>query len=566
MSNLDDNLYEKLESDLANSAPRAGFKEELFSKLEVYEKLQEKSHTSSNFISYFYIFMRRNVLLPVLVLVLALVLGGGGIALLVSQNDSDSNTQGTQASNTVLKGAFEKNPNLYLGQSANSETSIDPRLIAKNDTTFANLYTVTTQTVNFGPAFETCRNANDLSNLSKLTATRKISTYVDKETFATREEHLTADDELIYLSITNNEDMYTFRGGEYAVYQNLDWFNEEFFDANSRFVAAVDDTNALLEEFDNFITEVFELEEAPVVETYDDSVSITTKYPATCKTFFSADSTIVRVIELDPETYEIVKEEWYKDSQDEDNLIVTFETSVQSANRDFSDVEDEFELERDIDIKEGDFGNTFTIDEDAILTVVEDNNLTVVVPASSDFEAVDISIPQDDSLPIFDLYAAREFYPEGDLGDELYEEFGGKFGSAEADLGMFLVSVSFANFASIADLDLETATEEDFEALTKFDLITVLVTEKPLEIESNGTAELVLDGDVVEINAVDAEKELANYVREFDDEFSIFELETESFTYYIIVSNESIIEDYEFETLAEVSDFESIIESANSLF
>src|SRR5690606_3399059 len=104
------------------------------------------------------------------------------------------------------------------------------------------------------------------------------------------------------------------------------------------------EANTVLDTFDRALIDAFDLEEEPTVVAEDDSIVITTSFETTCETLLSSDSTVVRVITVDAETNEMQEEVWYKNSESEDNRILTVTVETTEEDVRYADVSEEFTL------------------------------------------------------------------------------------------------------------------------------------------------------------------------------------------------------------------------------
>lgn len=187
-------------------------------------------------------------------------------------------------------------------------------------------------------------------------------------------------------------------------------------------------------------TETISGKEYYVVQSY---------YEVDCAGYFNPDRwnstavednrTMYNITYASVDSYQILRYETYLDSVDANNLIESTETINEVANIDYASVSSNFELSINVPVREIEVGNSVSYPtynqeeeiENAVNFLVSEN-ATVIVPDSGAKNLYLYAQYTATTLPATDTnnyFSDRDFYPQGELGDKMYNSYNGIFDS-----------------------------------------------------------------------------------------------------------------------------------------
>lgn len=154
------------------------------------------------------------------------------------------------------------------------------------------------------------------------------------------------------------------------------------------------------------------------------ATSISSTSSAQSTTTKSNKQTIVSVARVDAETYEMFAELAYLNEVSDKNLIRAMEIEQDTRSVTFQDIEKIFTFDYEASIEEYVKGDAPEVSTEDVLKLINDNNIPVIW-AENGKATIEHVYTQDtwktETLGT-EYLLEREFYPEGDAGDEMYKE------------------------------------------------------------------------------------------------------------------------------------------------
>ncbi|MBU0976322.1 MAG: hypothetical protein ABIE03_01205 [Patescibacteria group bacterium] len=141
---------------------------------------------------------------------------------------------------------------------------------------------------------------------------------------------------------------------------------------------------------------------------------------------------IVRKSWIDPESYQIFKEETYFTEIKPENLIQTNEMEQETSNADFESVKDKFNFDYNVEVRTL-TRNDLTFDPyvyetdrekylDEVESFIKSENISVLFPQDKKWLLDSAYLASVYRSQEYNYYQDRDFYPEGSLGDTMYTE------------------------------------------------------------------------------------------------------------------------------------------------
>ncbi|MBN2100347.1 hypothetical protein JW710_00420 [Candidatus Dojkabacteria bacterium] len=215
----------------------------------------------------------------------------------------------------------------------------------------------------------------------------------------------------------------------------------------------------------------------------------------------SSSDTFVVKSWIDPDTFQVIKEEEYIGSEKESNLLVRTVYEIEAEDLDFDEVKDKFSFDYDVEVREIDFfgrisDNSLYLDE--MRAYLEDVGSYVLV--SSNLEMVRAGSQSIDRvISGVEYYYDRDFYPEGKIGDDLY----GEFTRQHEDNMVSLPDMEFYYSTDYKETSVNVAAY--FDGLSEDELLDIYIGDSGYE-EVSGY-EVVVDGKELDASIYEVELE-----------------------------------------------------------
>lgn len=433
-------LLQKLSKESAN--PDGKFKQQL--KTRVLEKYSEP-------LLFSFFPMRRLKFAVVAFSVFIILLSLSATSYLLLSRRKDKNSTYTE----ILSGAerdklfaeiIKNNPQKSLGtnKSTNTTQSSDeqnlPPDIYSKLSEYSYFHSLMTTTP--GPAINQCKAMQTYVN-----GTSESFEYHDSENNYSKSMEKTINGTLTNYLLYINDTSIFYQGGKYAVRFSYDDLSTGE-DGGVTDSVTVEDTP--IEDIDiaNYIQTLFgdnsEIEEVIkngevqyyiVTYEYNTSCDIDLSQVNSPETDVTGDE--VKIITKDwylPTSVQIFKEEQYLNEEKPENLLAETEYSIEGENVSFDSVAGNFNFDYDVEIKEFDYSNMYfnpsSNEEDKLKflqeleTYLKEGNYKVIFPNNSEYELQYFDSPviyyKITSGADF-YYLDRDFYAEGEYGDQLYK-------------------------------------------------------------------------------------------------------------------------------------------------
>ncbi|MDD3647544.1 MAG: hypothetical protein PHS44_03545 [Candidatus Dojkabacteria bacterium] len=524
-NNQDD--AEKLLQQFAktSSYPDGNFTEQLKTRV------LEKTKSNNLFFSFFNMNVKKLALLGSgLFVFLAITLTSGYLLLKPSKSNTDTTTLSGADARKVLQALMQNNGRGSYLVNYQEQTAL---AAAKDNSSFAEsmLYPVmdqykyyyTKSTTTAGPGRNMCRAYSYVE-----AGTSETYEYFDENIFNSKYIFKDENGNLKNYSLSTSTYFIEYLGGKYAVkveYENANGIpilTEESNESNSEETAPsqdsgdstdVNDGNAndedLIESIWGDNVKVEEVRTDGKLEYYiitweeetfcDLDVGIYTEVSqSVSETKASTTSPeealekIIRKSWVKPDGYSIYKEETYFDEIKPENLIQTVDYESENSNADFESVKDKFNFDYSIEVR------TLTQDDISFDPVQYEKDRVEYLSKVEEFlksESLSILAPEGkkwllDSFYVSSIYSEleisymldRDFYPEGSIGDQMYEDMKEAYtpGPVEALAYVTFRTKNYENFSSlnIYDKSEDTATilKNMYEITEKSDKTEIEIT------------------------------------------------------------------------------------------
>lgn len=184
---------------------------------------------------------------------------------------------------------------------------------------------------------------------------------------------------------------------------------------------------------------------------------------------------------VDANTYEIQKEYLYKGDKKEENLVFTLEYETESKNVDYAEVADNFKFDlKGVEVR--DVTPTTYLDTESQLEAIDkqltENPVVILLPKSTELTLSYFNGPFVGEDSTYAYMSDRDFFPEGEEGDFLYEIYNYSWEEYES-------------YASSITLDF-IYTNEDVPFWIQ---MSMMILEKGIDIEEVMNFELFSDED-----------------------------------------------------------------------
>lgn len=348
-------------------------------------------------------------------------------------------------------------------------------------------------TVTEGPAADNCAALNYTGSTVKISTWESYS-YSDETGSWNKNLSFTDDGSLVNYSLSeSSEDMYSsleYLGGKYAIktiynYPDtrkvepaVDTVSEP--DADVEVVTETDEVT--YDSIDMFFGEDADILSVEIIDgvehylvqySYEMPCDISAM-PYEARTVSAvyeddqaANEKIVERLYVNKETLATRVTEMYLNSVSDENLIVTNNNETESSDKAFADVAGIFEFEYEAEVTEHEYTDNFDYESEkaAMLEYVENNNVKVLSLEEDGYQLGYINFPGIyNQLFNTDLYYNRDYYPEGELGEDLYQEaLANRYYYAQEEASVNYNSGEGNVYMTLLTFDPEKVTLEELE-------------------------------------------------------------------------------------------------------
>jgi len=264
---------------------------------------------------------------------------------------------------------------------------------------------------------------------------------------------------IVIIDIIQNEKSYYYMGGKYAVeiiFPEYDEYMEDYSNAQE----PIEVEEARNESYESMYSQ-YSVEK--VVENGSVNYYIITEKSFSFCNFMEAynenglsgyESSIKHYI--DGQTGLLTKDEYYEGESD---LIMTINFEYEEKNIDYSEAQDIFKFDEDIEIREISFPSSQD-PLDQLRKTFEESEKLVLVPVNLEdsLEYYSSNYLESGLDYIFD----RDYYPEGEVGDEMYKFFTETNELSVTNMGYFLAQ-SYTNYDSTEEEGIPVFPIESYE-------------------------------------------------------------------------------------------------------
>lgn len=445
-----------------------------------------------------------------------------------------------------------------------------------------------------GPASDKCDSMSYFSSSVPINKWESYNFY-QNDSYYSKNLSYTDSGQVIYYNLnetTKNTSSYTdYMGGKYAIKSSY-VFHEDQAEAKE---VIVDSEPETFPELNDIATEIDPIknyfgEDATVVgeETINGKVHyiIQYSYKTNCDATnidvdytysseisdvspdFEENDKITEKLWVEKDTFEISRSETYLNGTKEENRIVTNENTNERKNVEFSEVSDMFKFDYNVEIKEYSYDDNYDPNKDIrdAIKYYEENTVNTLVVNNSELKPDYLSIEALYNAPTeLSPYEDRAFYPDGKLGDDLFEEAnsykGEEYEYYNADIYLgYLGRKNLDSYVSISSFSNSEATKDKLVNQMVGDIDSIKNTSK---------VTIVVDGENVSADLYTIEWEMSEpmYIEEgsgeegksspsepggfevYTDQYLVFEVDDS--IYFVTLSGSDALsyDKYKFEIL-----------------